>query len=114
MKMLDREGGPGWMLGRGLQGLCPEAAKAIALGKEVEQLSIRRPARLTVESLAVCDRDPLVLGHGCFSGGGNHKNSAARGGRSLDETGPPAIRRKASAGQQIFGVLGEDSPLTIA
>src|SRR6202035_4646853 len=100
------------MLGSGIQWLRPEAAKAIALGEEVEELSIRRPARLTVEALAVSDRNPLVWGHCCFAGSGNDKNSATGGRSSLDETNPLAIRGKTSAGQQMFGVLHEDAPLT--
>src|SRR5215472_5873549 len=99
MKMLNWERGPCWMFRRGIEGLGPDAAKAVALREEVEQLSIRRPTRLTVEPLPVRNRYPVALRHRYPARRRYHKNSAERGGRGLYETDPQAVGRKATASQ---------------
>ena len=63
MEMLDREGISRRPLRSGLEALRPDTVKAVARGGEVEQVAVRRPARLAVEGLAISCQLSVISFH---------------------------------------------------
>src|ERR1019366_2560813 len=64
--------GDGYFVG-GIQAPRPDAAKAVAVGEEIEQLSVGAPGRLHFLAAAIRNRDPSLARHGKSPIEGHHE-----------------------------------------
>ena len=68
MTVIDGEGRAFWTFAGGIQSLSPEANKSVAaVGREVDEIAIKRPAWFVVPTVAIIQGDPLFFEDLCLS-----------------------------------------------
>src|SRR5262249_38726175 len=94
MEVIDGRGRSGRSLRGGIQQLSPEAAAAVAFGKEIEASAIRRPPGVAVQGRSIRNRDPEAHWNRGGTGEGSDENPVAVRAGFRVEDDPAAIGGK--------------------
>src|ERR1017187_2845619 len=101
------EGVAGGLLVGGIETPRPDAAETVAVGEEIEQLSVGAPGRLHVLAGSIGDGDPVLTGHRKNAIDWHYED--LRGGRlgARMEGHPFAVGRESAVSENAaFGTLG--------